>query len=77
MSRGTHEIRRAAKEFYCTWRRGHLIKKGDLHLYSAMPPEDELYGDRKSWQVWRVCLPCAERELLHTEKTRAQLEAKR
>lgn len=75
MSRGTNAIRTARREFQCSHRSYHLIRKGDLYLYSACPPEHEVNSSKK-WWIIRSCLRCADHYGLHSSATLAQLAAK-
>lgn len=75
MSRSTYEIRRCRKDVQCTEASYHTIRRGDLYLYSACPPEHEANMGKK-WWIIRACLRCAEQFGLHSSDTRAQLAAK-
>lgn len=58
---GSYGIRRARKEYRCTYLVSHIIQIGDLYLYSAMPPWHECNADGNVWVVEYICLKCAER----------------
>jgi hypothetical protein len=52
------EIRRAAKDYNCSDKSYHTIKKGELYLFSKIPPWSEV-ADGK-WRWHRSCLQCSE-----------------
>lgn len=72
--RGHYKIRRAAKEHRCTEASWHTIRKGDLYLSGAMPPEHEMSRTGKKWWLMKACVRCAKEYGLLCSDTREQLE---
>ncbi len=69
---GVNEIRCAAKEYRCTEKSWHTIKRGDYYLYWSMTPWHECARGNK-WEIVRACLRCAKEFGMLNSDNRARL----